>query len=169
MPRAVARKGWDAVQTPSQRATRRLEREDLYLPPRPEGDVPELPEDPTELSDGALMSLFTRMSSWVEYTGGRLAAAEVDEKSCADTLERHKALSAVKNASEKTVTAAKARAFEDPEYVKAQEDKQTAFAYRRMLQTIYDSADRRATLLSRELTRRVGRSDRDSRASRWSA
>jgi hypothetical protein len=105
----------------------------------------------------------------VEYTGGRLAAAEVDEKSCADTLERHKALSAVKNASEKTVTAAKARAFEDPEYVKAQEDKQTAFAYRRMLQTIYDSADRRATLLSRELTRRVGRSDRDSRASRWSA
>jgi hypothetical protein len=131
--------------------------------------VPELPEDPTELSDGALMTLFVRMTSWVEYAGGRLAAAEVDEKSCGDTLERSKALSAVRNSSEKTVTAAKAKAYEDEEYLAAQEAKQNAFAYRRMLQAVYDSADKRATLLSRELTRRVGRADRDSRAGKWSA
>lgn len=169
MTRAVAKKGWDAVQTPSQKATRRLEREDLYLPPKPAGDVPELPADPTELDDGQLMSLFTSLSRWVEYAGARLAGAEVDEKSCADVLERHKALSAVRNASEKTVTAAKAKAYEDPEYIQAQEDKQAAYAYRRMLQAIYDSADRRYSLLSRELTRRVGRADRDSRTSRMSA
>lgn len=169
MARAVGRRGWDAVKSPSQKATRQMERDDLYLPPKPEGDVPVLPEDPTELSDGELMSLFARMTAWVEYAGGRLAAAEVDEKSCADTLERHKALSAVKNATEKTVTAAKAKAYEDPDYLEAQEAKQQAFAYRRMLQAVYDSADKRATLLSRELTRRVGRADRDSRAGRYSA
>jgi hypothetical protein len=169
MTRTVARKGWEAVQPPSQRATRRLEREDLYLPEKPEGDVPDLPEDPTELSDSALMSLFVQLSSWVEYAGARLAAAEVDEKWSADTLEKHKALSAVRNSTEKTVTAAKAKAFEDPEYIKAQEDKQQAFAYRRMLQPVYDMVDRRVTLLSRELTRRVGRSDRDSRAGKSGA
>jgi hypothetical protein len=169
MTRAVARKGWDAVQTPSQRATKRLEREDLYLPPKPEGDVPALPEDPTELADGELMSLFARMTSWVEYTGARLAAAEVDEKSCVDTLEAHKALSAVRNSNQKTVTAAKAKAYEDPEYVAAQEAKTAAYAYRKMLQAVYDSADRKNTLLSRELTRRVGRGDREARAGRMSA
>jgi hypothetical protein len=169
MTRAVARKGWEAVQTPSQKATRRLEREDLYLPPKPQGDVPELPEDPTELSDGALMSLFARTTSWVEYTGARLAAAEVDEKSSVDTLEAHKALSAVRNSNQKTVTAAKAMAYEDPEYVAAQEAKTAAYAYRKMLQAIYDSADRKNTLLSRELTRRVGRGDREARAGRMNA
>lgn len=166
MTRTVARKGWAAVQTASQRAMARLERDELPLPARPAGDMPELPEDPTELGDGELMSLFVQMTGWVEYTGTRLAAAEVDEKSAVESLERHKAISAVRNSSEKTVNAAKARAYEDPDYVKAQEDKQQAYAYRRMLQTVYDSADRRATLLSRELTRRVGRADRDSRAGR---
>lgn len=67
------------------------------------------------------------------------------------------------------MTAAKAKAYEDEEYLEAQAAKQDAFAYRRMLQAVYDSADKRATLLSRELTRRVGRADRDSRAGRWSA
>jgi hypothetical protein len=169
MTRAVARKGWDAVQTPSQKATRRLEREDLYLPSKPEDDAPELPADPTELGDGELMSLFARTTAWVEYTGSRLAAAEVDEKSCADTLEQHKALSAVRNASQKTVTAAKAMAYEDPEYIEAQEAKTAAYAYRKMVQALHQSAELRNTLLSRELTRRVGRGDREARASRSSA
>jgi hypothetical protein len=93
----------------------------------------------------------------------------VDEKSCADTLEAHKALSAVRNNGEKTVTAAKAKAYEDPEYVAAQDAKTTAYAYRKMLQAVYDSADRKNTLLSRELTRRVGRGDREARAGRMSA
>jgi hypothetical protein len=115
------------------------------------------------------MTLFTRTTAWVEYTGSRLAAAEVDEKSTVDTLERHKALSAVRNASEKTVTAARARAYEDPEYLEAQEAKTRAYAYRKLLQAVHDSAERKNTLLSRELTRRVGRGDREARAGRMSA
>jgi hypothetical protein len=105
----------------------------------------------------------------VEYTGSRLAAAEVDEKSYADTLERYKALSAVKNNGEKTVTAAKAKVYEDDEYLKAEEDKRQAFAYRRMLSALHNSAELRNTLLSRELTRRVGRGDRENRAGRMNA
>jgi hypothetical protein len=67
------------------------------------------------------------------------------------------------------VTAAKAMAYEDPEYVAAQEAKTAAYAYRKMLQAVYDSADRKNTLLSRELTRRVGRGDRENRAGRMNA
>jgi hypothetical protein len=169
MARAVARKGWDAVKAPSEKATRKLAREDLYLPEKPEGDAPELPEDPTALSDSELMSLFAQTTAWVEYTGSRLAAAEVDEKSCADTLERYKALSAVKNNGEKTVTAAKAKVYEDDEYLEAEEAKRQAFAYRRMLSALHNSAELRNTLLSRELTRRVGRGDRENRAGRMNA
>jgi hypothetical protein len=169
MTKAVARRGWEAVQTPSQKAVRRLERDDLYLPPKPEGDAPELPADPTELDDSELMSLFARTTAWVEYTGSRLAAAEVDEKSCVDTLEAHKALSAVRNAGQKTVTQAKAKAYEDPEYIEAQEAKTAAYAYRKMVQALHSSAELRNTLLSRELTRRVGRGDREARAGRMSA
>lgn len=168
MTRTVARKGWAAVKTASQRTIDRMEREGLFQPEKPGDDVPELPADPTELSDGELMTLWNELGAWVEYAGAMVAAAEVDEKWRVESLERHKAISAVKNASEKTVTAAKARAYEDPEYIKAQEDKLEAFAYRRLLQPVYEKADRRATLLSRELTRRMGRADRDSRAGRMS-
>jgi hypothetical protein len=115
------------------------------------------------------MQLFARTTAWVEYTGSRLAAAEVDEKSCADTLESHKALSAVRNASAKTVTQAKAMAHEDPEYIAAQEAKTAAYAYRKMVQALHASAELRNTLLSRELTRRVGRGDREARAGRMQA
>jgi hypothetical protein len=66
------------------------------------------------------------------------------------------------------VTQAKAKAYEDPEYIEAQEAKTAAYAYRKMVQALHSSAELRNTLLSRELTRRVGRGDREARAGRMS-
>lgn len=93
-----------------------------------------------------------------------MAAAQVDEKFADATLERIKALSAVANKTEKTVTAAKARVYEDEEFVEAQEAYHTAYAFRKLVEAMYNNTDRKAALVSRELTRRVGRSDRDNRA-----
>jgi hypothetical protein len=67
------------------------------------------------------------------------------------------------------VTQAKAMAHEDPEYIAAQEAKTAAYAYRKMVQALHASAELRNTLLSRELTRRVGRGDREARAGRMQA
>lgn len=109
------------------------------------------------------------MTQWVEYVGSALVAAEIDEKYAVSRFERHKALSAVANKSEKTVTAAKAAAYQDPEFLAAEEEVNQTYAYRKLLDSLYAATDRKCQVLSRELTRRVGREPRDSRASRWSA
>lgn len=93
-----------------------------------------------------------------------MAAAQVDEKYADASLDKIKALSAVANMAEKTVTAAKARAYEDQAFIEAQEAVHAAYAFRKLTESIYTATDNKAALLSRELTRRVNRNDRDSRA-----
>jgi hypothetical protein len=73
----------------------------------------------------------------------------------------------VANKTEKTVTAAKAKAYEDEDFLAAQEEAHTTYAYRKMIHMMYDATDRKTQVLSRELTRRVNRSDRDGRDARW--
>ena len=148
----------------SQDAARRLELQGLDVPIRPRDDAPDLPEDITEESDSSLMSLFVRLTRWSEYAATQLAVAQVDEKFADATLDRMRALSAVANKAEKTVTAAKARAYEDAEYLEAQEAYHSAYAFRKLVEAVYNNTDRKAALISRELTRRVGRNDRDNRA-----
>ena len=93
--------------------------------------------------------------------------AEVDERYAAAYLERVKAVKALANSSEKTVTAAKAKAWEDEDFVDAHDKHQEAHAYRKLVQVRYDNAERSSGLLSRELTRRVNRTSREDRVDRW--
>ena len=97
----------------------------------------------------------------------QLAAAMVSEKYAEEDLAKYKALAAVAHASEKTATMAKAKAYEDPEYEDAIEAEKAAYAYRKMVEAIYNNTERKAAVLSREITRRVGRNDRESRGNRW--
>lgn len=149
-------------------AQQRVEAEGLSLPQRPvDVDLPELPEDLTELDDSALMRLLRNLTNWSVYAGTRLALASVEEKLCESTLERHRAISAVANRTEKTVTAAKAKAYENPEFNDAQDAYNSAYATRKLTESIYNATDRKSQVVSRELTRRVGRSDRDGRSDRF--
>lgn len=159
---------WDLVGAAAG-ARHRLETEVAALPDKPGSGVPALPDDPTDLSDSALMTLMARMTEWTTYMGVRLAAAEVDESSAAELLDRFKALSAVRNNGEKTVTAAKAKAYEDPEFLAAKKNHGDAYAYRKMLSALYDATDRKGLLLSREVTRRVGREPRENRTAKYGA
>lgn len=148
-------------------AKRRLELRGLDVPEKPAAAQPDLPDDLTDLDDSELMTLFSRLTRWTNYLGAQLAAAEVDERYASAVLDKHKALKQIANSTEKTVTAAKARAYEDPEYLDVLDKAQAAYAYRKMISMMFEATDRKSALLSRELTRRVNRAPREGRDDRW--
>lgn len=178
MTRAVARgarrgsisRGWDSVTTVEKSAAELAASVGLDLPDRPVGGVPALPQDPTLLDDSGLMSLFTELTAWLAYANARFAVAEVEEQLADDSLDRVKAISTLRHMAEdeKTMTKAKARMHDDPEYLAAKAAVDEVYHRRKILGTLQDSIDRKVTLLSRELTRRVGREPREARAGRWS-
>ena len=67
------------------------------------------------------------------------------------------------------VTLAKARRDVDPMVVTQQESYQAARAYRKLVETMFDSCERGAQLLSRELSRRIGLGSKDNRMARYTA
>lgn len=148
-------------------AKRRLDRQQIFMPTRPEDEFPGLPDDPTELDDSGLMRLFVQLTKWAEYLSAQLAAAEVDERYADAALDKIKAIKSLENKTEKTVTAAKAHAWKDADFIEAHDAYQVAYAYRKLINISYLNAERNSTLLSRELTRRVNRTEREGRADRW--
>jgi hypothetical protein len=139
------------------------------MPEHPGGDVPRLPVDPTDLSDPELMSLFREFTEWVAYQGAQLAVADVEEQHAAEVVKRMETMATAKNAGAKSVTAAKAAVWEDSAYTDARDVHFHAQAYQKMLRGVYEATEKKQVLLSRELTRRVGRDPRDGRNSRWNA
>ncbi len=153
----------------SSRARQRMQRvHGVRLPTRPKYEQPTVPSDLDDLGDGELMKLFSQLTAWAAYTAGQLACAEVDERHSETEMDKQRALAALKEGT-KSVTEAKARAWEAPEFVGAQEWYFEAHAYRKLLQVVYDNADRFANLVSRELTRRVSREPTERRERRYSA
>lgn len=67
------------------------------------------------------------------------------------------------------VTLAKARRDVDPVVVAQQESYQAARAYRKLVETMFESCERGAQLLSRELSRRIGMHGKDVRMQRFGA
>ncbi|WP_158812910.1 hypothetical protein [Streptomyces rimosus] len=113
------------------------------------------------------MTLFVQMTTWAEFAGTRLAQAAVDEKQAETDLDRLRAIAAVKARTEKSVTAQKAAAAADPDVLAAVDTYNATYASRKLLDALYTGLTAKAAVVSRELTRRVGRHDRESRAQRW--
>lgn len=128
-----------------------------------------MPPDPTDLTDPELMTLFREFTEWVAYQGAQLAIADVEEQSASEAVKRMETMSAARNSGAKTVTAAKAAIWEDSDYIEARDAHFHAQAYQKMLRGIYEATEKKQVLLSRELTRRVGREPRDSRNGKWNA
>lgn len=140
----------------------------LYDVAAPEAEASRIPKDLTEIGDAELMNLFAEMSGWAEYHGTKLAFAQVDEKFAESVLEIRRA-AAVLNRAMKSVTEAKAMAVADEEVQEANEVYLEAYKVRKIEEAAYNNAERRERLISRELTRRTGRADRENRSSRWTA
>lgn len=136
-------------------------------PKRPDGEPPELPEELTELRDRELMSLFSDLNRWSAHLGYQLSAAQVDERYAGLRVEKLTALAQIRNKGG-SVSAMKAGAMADEDLVAAKEEEQKAFAYRKLVEALYNAVDGKSFVVSRELTRRIGRADRDRRQDRVS-
>lgn len=140
----------------------------FHSEPRPSsGQMPHLPEDITELSENRLMSLFTELTEWSCYAASQLADAWTRERSAEQAVAVAQAAASVNARTERTVAAQKAVVAADPRVREEEEFLNLAAAYRRALEAVSGNAERRSQLVSRELSRRIARVDRASRASRW--
>lgn len=144
-------------------AKKQLDLQSIPVPSRPNDDFPVLPEDPTDLSDSELMTLFRQLTRWSEYLGVQKVMAEVDERYAEAALDKGKIVLRVNLKSNQ----GRDDAAENEELWDLHDNYQSAMAYRKVMEMTYENAERNAALLSRELTRRVNRSARDGRDDRW--
>jgi len=163
----------------TQEAKANLEKAGIVVPGRPKGEIPPLPPRVADLSDKSLMESFTLMTRWADYIGGLLALQEVDERYAdsqydfvwarvfSDTLVD--AAMVAKARSDASVTKAKADTAMHPDVRAARTVKDNAYARRKVMQLMQANLERDISLLSRELSRRLGRAPAERRADRWSA
>lgn len=116
------------------------------------------------------MQLFSKYVSWQNYLAVRVTEAEIAEATAQTELTVQQATAMVKSwtgTKEDRVAVAKAERELHPE-VRAQQDRyDTARAHRKMLSTLADNMERAAAVVSRELTRRVGREPVERRHRGW--
>jgi hypothetical protein len=116
------------------------------------------------------MELFAVYTAWANFIDVRRVQAEIEEATAETEL---KVLEATGIASgwidpkESRVTVLRAEAKLDPEYVAARARFDDAYARRKMLNVLATNMERGAALLSRELSRRLGRSPVEGRAAGW--
>ena len=143
------------------------------LPSRPSVSPPELPSHLDDLDDSSLMDLYSEFMSWVSYAKGQLVKAEIDEDREANKCRVIEARVLIEqwgaDAKGDRVTIAKARRDVDDRVIVQQDTYQTARAYRKLVETLFESCERGAQLLSRELSRRIGLQGKEGRTVRFSA
>lgn len=115
------------------------------------------------------MRIFSQYVQWQNYAATQLAGADVDEKEAGVEVKKLEAIHMVlnwSNAKDK-VTLARAQMVTSPEINDAREVELRTYAHRKMTQVVYDNCERTAAMISRELTRRLGREPYDRRVGRW--
>lgn len=151
----------------TRRAMYTTEHQGLWLPIAPEGEVPELPADITQIPDEELMRLLVVFNGWADYAAGVVAGFDSDEEDLERELNREKSAASLRNSALRTVTAQKAAALSDPAVEKLGDEYQLVRGSRKFAAVVRDSAEHKGAIVSRELTRRVGRHDREARGNRW--
>lgn len=138
----------------STRAIRWARNQGFKLSGEPEYDTPVLPADITSESDETVMILFGEIVSWIDWIEVQLTCAQIDEKSAEMALEKRQAELMMKSKGEKTVSASKSQAFADSDFLELRNAAFTNYSRRKMLETIFNSLERKKFVISREITRR---------------
>jgi hypothetical protein len=133
---------------------------------KPDYEIPELPDDITVYSDEQLMVLFTQYIEWQNYAASELAQAETAETKAEAKVRYAENMSLLASNSDK-VTVARAELSLDPVVEEARQDFLRAYAHRKMTAMISANCERCAALVSRELSRRIGREPMERRQMRW--
>lgn len=140
--------------------------ESVSLGSPPEGDLPDLPRDLTELSDRDLMILFSEFVQWQNFAASRLGLAEVEERRAEAALKWAEDLimmGAVKGEIVKT----RHTLSQDTDVAAARERALQAYAVRKTTAVVFDNCERSANLVSRELSRRQSINPTERRSNRW--
>lgn len=128
---------------------------------------PDLPYELTELPDDKLMRLLAEFTTWAAYAGSEAAIYAVLEKEAEVQLDAARARAAVLAKNEKSVAAQKAVAAADPAVQDAEQQLLSAFAARRFMDAMANGIEKSGAVVSRELSRRIGRHDREARSNKW--
>ena len=143
------------------------------LPDKPESEFPELPYFLDELSDAALMELYSKFMAWGSYAKAELVQAEIAEERAANFLKLTEAETLIGQWSEgvkgDTVTLAKARRDVDPKVITQQESHLEARAYKKLVDSVFERCERGAQVLSRELSRRISMAPQERRQQHFQA
>jgi hypothetical protein len=114
------------------------------------------------------MILFTELVGWQNYANELLVEAEVEEHDAESKLEYAEMQAMMKDWDGKgTVAARKAEAKQDPEVERLEAEHLKRYAERKYIKMIYENCERSAALVSRELSRRIGRDGTERRNTRW--
>lgn len=154
--------------TTQQRAKSKVRTRGFELPTRPAGEFPELQveEDFSTWSDAEVIHQMAVFARWAEFASTEMAMAETIEDRAERIFRRVRDETMISQPSG-TVTAAKAIAGLSDAVIEAEEELASAKAYRRLVQSLLSNLDRSQSVLSRELTRRVGREGPERRDARW--
>jgi hypothetical protein len=137
---------------------------------QPAAKVPALPSDLADVDDRELMRLFSLYIAWQNFIAVKVTEAEIVEAERQTELTVGQAqalLGSWSGTKEDRVALARAEREVHPEVIKQQDAYNTAKAHRKMLSTLADNMERAAAVVSRELTRRVGREPVERRHRGW--
>lgn len=112
------------------------------------------------------MVLFTQYVQWQNYIASDFADAEIVEAR-AEAKVRYEEQTAMLSSDNDKVTLARAELNYVPSVERAREVQMQAYARRKMLQMMASNCERCAQLISRELSRRIGREPLERRQMRW--
>jgi hypothetical protein len=135
-------------------------------------DVPQLPDDITELDDTSLMELFSKLTAYGNFLSTQLACAFIDERQADSALEFAESVSYIEAATsnkKETVALLKARMNTNPEVMKLKTTQQEAYAYRKIVEVMSNNVEKDTSLVSRELSRRIGGQAPSMRSQRFNA
>jgi hypothetical protein len=162
VPRRIKRQPLDLKETLAKMVNG--QRRDVYRdlginePPTPGSDPPTLETDIDDLTDKQLMDLFVRFTRWTDYFQNQLAIEEIYEHHAEMEIRRLEGLYLTRNRPEKAseaVTWVRAQMETEPEIRGARDALKLYYARRKLKQMLFESSERDAAVVSRELTRRT--------------
>ena len=142
----------------------RSQRRDAFLdlgidePKAPDFRPPSLEADIDDLNDKELMNLFVQFTRWTDFFQYQLAIEEIHERYADQEVRKLEGLYLTRNRPEKAseaVTWVRAQMDTDQEIRSARDALKLYYARMKLKQMLFESSERDASVVSRELTRRT--------------